>query len=143
MYFTDTPIYLDQFFSFSPSPKSGALAFFVGVARDHDHGRPVKKLFYECYASMADRAVQGLIEEAKMKWPLEEVRILHRVGDLAIGDIAVVVAVASAHREEAFQACQFLIEEIKHSVPVWKKQTYEDWTSEWVLCQPPQEEIVS
>ena len=134
MYLTDAPIHLGRFFDFTLAPSSGALNFFVGIVRDEDHGKRVKKLIYECYPSMAERMIGNLIAEAKKCWPIQEIRVLHRTGDLAIGDVAVVVAVSSKHRDEAISACRFMIEGIKSKVPIWKKQFFLDGTHEWVLC---------
>ena len=110
------------------------MASFVGIVRNHDHGRVVKSLYYDCYLSMADRMIQTLIEEAKNQWDVDHIHVLHRVGSLKVGEAAVVIAVSSAHRAEAFSACRFMIEEIKRSVPIWKKEIFENGSSEWVLC---------
>ena len=134
MYITLHPIPLDKFFSFVPDVSCGALASFVGLVRDHDRGRRVKALYYECYPSMAEKTIGKLIKEAHEKWDIGEARILHRVGPLDIGQAAVAIAVGAAHREEAFQAARFLIERIKNEVPIWKKQIFEDGESEWVAC---------
>ena len=141
MTITREPIYLDQFFSYVPSSGSGALSFFVGIVRNHDRHKTVKSLFYDCYPSMADKMIAHLVQEAKQRWKIEEARVLHRVGGLSIGDIAVVVAVESAHRDEAFAANRFLIEGIKHQVPIWKKQFYEDDSSEWTFCAHPAQAV--
>ena len=110
------------------------MASFVGLVRNHDEGKAVKRLYYECYFPMAEKMIENLITQAHNKWKLDEIRVLHRVGQLAIGEIAVAIAVGSAHREEAFESCRFLIERIKHEVPIWKKQIFEDGESEWVSC---------
>ena len=137
MYITIEPIRIEEFLSFTPKSSCGALASFVGIVRDHDHGRRVKKLHYECYLSMADKVIGFLVEEIKIRWAISDIRILHRVGTLEIGETAVAIAVSSAHREEAFAACRFAIEEIKKKVPVWKKEVFEDGLSEWVVCSHP------
>ena len=142
MYLTENPISLQEFFSVLPGPSCGALASLVGIVRDEDEGRRVRKLYYECYASMAEKTLERLIGEAREKWDLKEVRILHRTGCLEPGEIAVVVAVGSAHRDEAFKGCRFLIERIKKDVPIWKRQIFEDGTGEWVLCDHSQEVLV-
>ena len=134
MSITDKPILLQDFFSFAPDPSCGALASFVGIVRELDHGRLVKRLHYECYGSMADKMIQILIEEAKQKWNPHEIRLLHRVGTLEIGEAAVAIAVRSIHRTEALSACAYLIEAVKKRVPIWKKEIFKDGTSEWVLC---------
>ena len=143
MHITREPVYLDRFFSYVPQTRCGALSFFVGIVRDHDENRPVRALFYDCYESMAEKIIGGLIQEVKQRWNIGEARVLHRVGGLAVGDIAVVVAVESAHREEAFFASRFLIEEIKHRVPIWKKQFYKDGNNEWTVCQHVHKEVMA
>ena len=128
------PIHPEIFFIPKPSPDSGALTTFFGMVRNHHEGRAVRRLYYECYASMADKEIFMIRKNAIQRWPLTDVRILHRVGLLEIGDIALAVAVASAHRTEAFEACEAIVDEIKVRVPIWKKEFYADFTSQWVLC---------
>ena len=134
MRITQGPIRLDDFLSSAPGSSCGAVASFVGFVRDHDHGRRVLKLHYECYRSMAEKMLEDLVLETKRRWPVDEVRILHRIGTLEVGEAAVAITVSSAHRAEAFEACRFVIEEIKKRVPIWKKEIFEDGTSEWVFC---------
>ena len=134
MHLTHEPIRLQDFFSVMPNESSGALASFVGIVRNHDHGRAVKKLFYESYFSMADKMIGKIVEESRKEWGVEQVRAAHRVGSLEIGEVAVAIAVSAVHRAEAFAACRFIIEEIKNKVPIWKKEIFEDGTAEWVSC---------
>ena len=134
MHITSEKITLEEFFSHSPDPRSGAMAAFVGMVRNHDHGSKVQELYYECYIPMANKQIASLILEVKTKWPVEDIRVLHRVGVLKIGETAVAIAVNSSHRPEAFAACRFMIERIKTEVPIWKKQIFEDGSSEWALC---------
>ena len=134
MFIMEDPINLSEFFSKKTEPTCGAVASFVGVVRNHDHGKPVQKLYYECYTSMADKQIEGIIENTKKRWPIEDVQVLHRIGWLNVGEAAVVISVSSAHRDEAFAACRYIIDEIKTLVPIWKKEVFEDGTSEWVLC---------
>ena len=143
MHITREPIVLQDFFSYSPNKSCGALASFVGVVRNHDHGRAVKRLFYECYFSMAEKMIQQIIEESKVTWAVDEVRVTHRVGSLEIGEAAVAITVSADHRAEAFAACRFVIEEIKHKVPIWKIEIFEDGAGEWVLCAHPAEAVLS
>ena len=84
---------------------------------------------------MANKMMGVLIGQAKERWPVDEIRLLHRVGELEIGDVAVAIAVSAAHRDEAFLACRFMIEGIKREVPIWKKQILEDGSGEWVSCR--------
>ena len=141
MFITDKPIKVEAFLTEAPGKACGAVASFVGVVRNHDHGRPVRKLYYECYASMANKQIQSIIDQARNNWPVEDVRVLHRVGWLEVGEAAVIITVSSAHREEAFSTCRYVIEEIKTKVPIWKKEVFQDGTSEWVLCGHPHEEV--
>lgn len=140
---TQAPIRLEDFFSFVPDRSCGALASFVGIVRNHDHGRPVRKLYYDCYTSMAERMIGLLVEEARNRWAIKDIRVLHRVGELGIGEAAVAIAVSSAHRAEAFLACRFAIEEIKKKVPIWKKEIFEDGAREWVACSHAEMETAS
>ncbi len=134
MFITEDPIRLEHFFSFSPRQSCGALASFVGIVRNHDHGRAVKRLFYECYFSMAEKTLGKIVEEAKREWDVDEILVRHRVGSLEIGEAAVAIAVSAAHRAEAFSACRFVLEEIKTKVPIWKKEIFEAGESEWISC---------
>jgi molybdopterin synthase catalytic subunit len=93
-------------------------------------------LEYDAYEEMAERILGELVGKACRQWDLEEVKLLHRLGRVELGEIAVAIAVESAHRNEAYQASRFLIEEIKHTVPIWKKEYFADGTSEWSLCSP-------
>jgi molybdopterin synthase catalytic subunit len=125
----------EAFFLLKPSPDSGALATFFGVVRDTNEGHAVKMLYYECYQSMADKKIASIRENVLKRRQLTDVRILHRVGLLEVGDIAIAVAVTSGHRAEAFAACQAVVDEIKSTVPIWKKEFYQDGRSEWVMCR--------
>ena len=134
MSITEETIDLQKFFDIGLPRSSGALASFVGIVRDHDHGRAVKSLYYDCYRSMAEKMIGTLIRETRVRWGVQKAKISHRIGHLEIGDVAVAIAVSSAHRAEAFDACRFLIEQIKEKVPIWKKETFEDGANEWVAC---------
>jgi len=104
----------------------GALALFVGVVRNENAGRPVLHLEYEAYEEMALSEMQAIDREARRRWPITEIRIVHRLGRMEIGEASVAVAVASPHREEAFEACRFAIDTLKKTVPIWKKEFYAD-----------------
>ena len=134
MYITQEPILLEKFFSFTANPACGAVATFAGIVRNHDHGCAVMKLYYECYPPMANKMMGELIRRARERWPVDEIRALHRVGELQIGEAAVAIAVSAAHRDEAFLACRFMIEGIKREAPIWKKQIFHDGSGEWVSC---------
>ena len=112
---------------------SGALVTFVGMVRaDARAGRVVRALDYEAHPDMAEQQFDRLVDEAKRRWPLGAVRIQHRLGVVEAGEASVVVAVAAAHRAEAYAASQFLIEGLKREVPIWKRELYDDGTSRWV-----------
>jgi molybdopterin synthase catalytic subunit len=112
-------------------PGAGGIALFVGTVRDSDHAQRVSGLSYSAHPS-ALAELRRVAEEVAEKYRVTGVAAVHRVGDLAIGDLAVVVAVSCPHRAEAFDACRALIEELKASVPIWKHQEFADGTSEWV-----------
>ena len=113
------------------SPERGAVASFLGLVRDHHGGRAVRRLEYSAYAPMAEAECARIVAEAEARWPVR-IALVHRIGALEIGDAAVAVAASAAHREEAFAACRFLIEEVKRRVPIWKKEFYADGSVEWV-----------
>ena len=112
-------------------PAAGGIALFAGAVRDSDHDRGVSGLSYSAHPSAVDelRLVAEVIAE---KYPVIGIAAVHRVGDLAIGDLAVVLAVSCPHRAEAFDACRDLIDILKASVPIWKHQRFDDGTAEWV-----------
>ena len=115
------------------SPHAGAVVTFAGVVRDHDGGRPVVALHYEAHPD-ADRVMAEVLAEALTRPGVLGAAARHRVGDLAVGDLAFVVAVSAAHRAEAFAACAWLVDEVKARLPVWKHQRFADGTDEWVNC---------
>src|ERR1700677_4094838 len=113
-------------------PACGAVAVFIGrVRRDH-RGRAVSRLDYEAHEALALKELFNVAEDARRRWPLGPLVLAHRVGRLEIGDVAVVTAVASPHRDDAFAACRFLIDEVKARVPVWKHEFYADSTDAWI-----------
>lgn len=113
------------------APERGGIATFVGLVRDHHQGRPVRALAYTAYEPMAEAVCGELLAEAESRWPVR-IALRHRLGELAIGDAAVAIAVAGDHRDEAFAACRYVIEELKRRVPIWKRETYADGSEEWV-----------
>src|SRR6201996_4820741 len=114
---------------------SGAFASFEGWVRDHNDGRQVDGLDYEIFAPLALAEGEKILEEARAKFAVVAIRAIHRHGMLKIGDCAVWVGVVSAHRDEAFRACRYVIDEVKHRLPIWKKEHYRDGTAEWENCQ--------
>ena len=115
--------------------EDGAVVVFDGIVRNNSRGRPTKYLFYEAYEEMALRQMQVLTAQALADYPIRDVAILHRLGRLEIGESSVVIAVASAHRAAAFDACRWLIDTLKQSVPIWKKEFFADG-AEWAHGDP-------
>jgi len=107
-------------------PGAGAIATFIGTVRDHGRGRAVTRLEYEAYAPAAELTMSQIGEEIRERWGIDHVAITHRVGLLGVGEASVVISVASAHRDAAFEACRYAIERIKEIVPIWKKEHYAD-----------------
>ncbi len=112
-------------------PAGGAVALFVGLVRDHDGGRAVTALTYSAHPSATDRLHQVLSQHAERTGVLA-LGVEHRIGDLKVGDVAVVCGVTSAHRDVAFAVCADLIEQVKAEVPIWKEQLFTDGTNEWI-----------
>jgi len=112
---------------------SGAVVTFTGTVRDHDHGRPVRSLSYEAHPSAAE-VLAAVADEVAGSVAVDRLAVSHRVGDLVVGEAALVVAVAAAHRAEAFRTCALLVDEVKARLPVWKHQVFTDGTQEWVNC---------
>ncbi|MEZ5114913.1 MAG: molybdenum cofactor biosynthesis protein MoaE [Candidatus Nanopelagicales bacterium] len=114
-------------------PSAGALVSFGGVVRDHDHGREVESLDYEAHPT-AERVLQEIAAEVAARHDLVALAVGHRSGPLKVGDAALVAAVSSHHRREAFAACADLVDTVKERLPVWKHQRFADGTEEWVNC---------
>ena len=106
-------------------PGAGAVATFLGLVRDHNQGRRVLFLDYEAYAPLAEKALAIIVAEAQTRWPGARMAIHHRTGRIEIGEASVVIAVATAHRADAFAACRYAIERIKQIVPIWKHEHFE------------------
>lgn len=116
-------------------PAAGALATFEGWVRDHADGRSVRLLEYQVYPELAQAEGERVVAEALRKFNVVVAHCVHRSGTLAIGDVAVWVGVAAAHRGAAFAACRYIIDEIKQRLPIWKRETYAEGDSGWVNCQ--------
>jgi molybdopterin synthase catalytic subunit len=110
---------------------AGAYASFEGWVRDHNEGRAVRGLAYEAYAALAEAEGAKVLEEARAKFAIFEVACVHRVGELALGELAVWVGVSAAHRDAAFAACRYVIDEVKARVPIWKRESYADGEALW------------
>lgn len=110
----------------------GAYASFEGWVRDHNDGLGVLGLRYEAYVAMAEAEGERILQEARSRFEILDVRCVHRVGELAIGELAVWVGVTAAHRDAAFAACRFVIDEVKSRVPIWKHERYADGPARWL-----------
>lgn len=130
-FLTPLPIRLEQLVNQVTAPERGGVVTFLGLVRDHHQGRGVTGLSYSAYEPMAEATCSEIVVEAEARWPVR-IALSHRLGDLAVADVAVAIAVAGDHREEAFAACRHVIEELKRRVPIWKRETYADGTEAWV-----------
>jgi molybdopterin synthase catalytic subunit len=130
-FLSDSPLDLGTLVAEVAAVDRGGIASFIGMVRDHHQGRAVLGLEYSAYAPMVEAECARIVEETERRWPVR-VALRHRVGSLDIGDAAVAIAVAGAHRDEAFAACRHVIEEVKRRVPIWKRERYADGSVEWV-----------
>jgi molybdopterin synthase catalytic subunit len=131
VYLTASPLDLAELLALVQSPERGGVACFLGTVRNHHGGREVLRLEYSAYAPMVEAECARIVAETESRWEVT-VALRHRIGQLDIGDAAVAVAAASAHRDEAFVACRHVIEELKRRVPIWKREVFADGTVEWV-----------
>lgn len=122
----DRPLLLSEVIGAVESTGRGGLVTFSGVVRDVSKGKRVTRLEYEAYVPMAEKKLEAIALEAQARWPGVEVAVVHRVGTLAPGELAVVIAVSAAHRKEAFRGCEYVIDRLKEDVPIWKKEYAED-----------------
>ncbi len=118
---------------------SGAYATFEGWVRNVNDGRDVLRLEYEAYDALALSEGERILEEAMERFPINGVACVHRLGALEIGDLAVWVGVSAGHRDEAFSACRYVIDEIKQRVPIWKKEFYKGGDTGWINSEPPKD----
>ncbi|WBB55757.1 molybdenum cofactor biosynthesis protein MoaE [Verrucosispora sp. WMMD573] len=130
---TDQPLDLAAHEAAVADRRAGAVVSFVGVVRDHDHGRSVANLEYEGHPN-AEKVLQEVADEVAADPDVYAVAVSHRIGPLAIGDVALAAAVSTAHRAAAFAACARLVDEVKARLPIWKRQVFTDGTEEWVNC---------
>jgi molybdopterin synthase catalytic subunit len=114
------------------SHRAGAVCTFLGTVREMTADRQTVSLAYEAYPEMAKQKMAELEEQARSRWPVIELALVHRVGHLDLGEISVVAAVSCPHRDQAFEACRWLIDTLKEVVPIWKQERWADGTEEWV-----------
>ncbi|WAT13994.1 molybdenum cofactor biosynthesis protein MoaE [Xanthomonas fragariae] len=129
---TEMPLQVDSLRAGLEHPHAGAFASFEGWARNHNEGRGVAGLRYEAYAALAQAEGQHVLDEAASRFAIVNAHCVHRVGELRIGDIAVWVGVSAAHRGAAFDACRFIIDEVKARVPIWKHEHYLEGDAGWL-----------
>ncbi|MEK6478723.1 molybdenum cofactor biosynthesis protein MoaE [Catalinimonas sp. 4WD22] len=132
---SDQPLDINTALEAVNDGSAGAVDIFIGTVRNKTQERAVVRLEYEAYDSMAIKEMEKLAEETASKWPVAKIAIHHRKGTLYIGDIAVIIAVSTPHRQEAFEACKYTIDTLKQSVPIWKKEIFEDGET-WVAAHP-------
>lgn len=117
------------------SPESGGIDVFIGTVRNATKGKQVLKLDFEAYETMAISEMEKIARQAFEKWPVQRVLIHHRTGTLQVGEVPVIIAVSAAHRDAAFDACRYIIDTLKQTVPIWKKEAFEDGEV-WVAAHP-------
>ena len=130
---TERPLDLDAMHRLVSDDRVGAIVSFSGNVRNHDHGRAVTSLHYEGHPS-AETILREVAQDIAARFEVVTLAVAHRVGPLEIGDAALVAAIGTAHRGEAFRACEALVDLTKERLPVWKHQVFEDGTDEWVNC---------
>ena len=132
---TDQPLDTQAIISSVEAPEGGAVNVFIGTVRNATKGKKVLKLEFEAYEPMATKELIKIVEKAKTNWPLIKAVVHHRTGEMQIGEVPVVIAVSTAHRGAGFEACQFIIDTLKETVPIWKKEFFEDGEV-WVAAHP-------
>lgn len=126
------PVAVEPLLELDAHPECGGLALFVGTVRDHHEGRSVRHLNYTAHEPLAAKVIREVEHAARERYGVPYVRIVHRLGDLAIGDIAIVCVVRAPHRAEAFEACRYAVDAVKHGAPIWKEEFYTDGSSAFV-----------
>ncbi len=133
--FSRTPLTPDRYRDLVANPVAGAYASFEGWVRNHNDGRGVLRLEYEAYEALGVKEGERVVAEAMARFPVAQAQCVHRLGMLEIGDLAVWVGVTAAHRDAAFAACRYIIDEVKVRVPIWKKEHYAAGDSGWINCE--------
>lgn len=121
----------EKLLAFCRNHQCGAVVLFLGTVRDFSDGVPSQSLDYQAYEPMAKKCMEEICQKAKTQWNLGKIALVHRLGHLELGETSVAVCASSAHRAEAFQACQYVMEELKKHVPIWKKENRPDGKSNW------------
>ncbi len=126
IHITENRLKVEKVYAQVQAENTGAINIFVGTVRNKTNARNVVNLEYEAYEEMAIKEMRKVAGEAASKWPVEKIIIHHRVGNLKVGEAAVVIAVSTPHRHDSFEACRYIIDTLKKSVPIWKKEIFED-----------------
>ena len=134
-FFSTTALTPERYRQELADPAAGGYCSFEGWVRNHNEGQAVTRLEYEGFEALANKEGERIVAEASERFGILKAACVHRVGSLAIGDMAVWVGVSSRHRAEAFAACRYIIDEVKHRVPIWKKEHYVSGDSGWVNCE--------
>ena len=136
---TRDPIQAEEVLDRVRAASDGAVVLFLGVVRDHNEGRDVRGIEYEAYQEMAMSVMTAIALEAGESVDTDRIAVVHRTGELEVGEVSLAIAVGSPHREEAYQASRYIIEEIKKRVPVWKKERFADGETSWVEGVRPED----
>lgn len=132
---SDEPLNIQSCIDWVMSPQSGGIDVFIGTVRNATKGKTVLQLEFEAYEPMAIKEMEKIAAQTFEKWAVQKLLIHHRVGVLAVGEVPVIIAVSAAHRDAAFEACQYVIDTLKQTVPIWKKEIFEDGEV-WVAAHP-------
>lgn len=132
---SDKPLDIQSCIDWVMSQQSGGIDVFIGTVRDSTKGKAVVRLEFEAYEPMALKEMEKIAAQAFEKWPVQKLLIHHRTGVLQVGEIPVIIAVSCAHRDAAFEACRYVIDTLKQTVPIWKKEIFEDGEV-WVAAHP-------
>lgn len=132
---SDEPLNIQACINSVMSPDVGGINVFIGTVRKHTKDKVVVRLEFEAYQKMALKEMKKIADDVTAKWPVQKIAIHHRTGTLQIGEIPVVIAVSAANREAAFDACRYIIDTLKQTVPIWKKEIFEDGEV-WVAAHP-------
>lgn len=132
---TDNTLSINECLTLAQDLSSGGIATFIGTVRNRTKNKPVVRLEYECYESMATKEIKKIVDQAISRFSVRNIVVHHRTGILFPGDAAVIIVVSDGHREAVFDACRYMIDTIKQTVPIWKKEIFEDG-EEWVSAHP-------
>ncbi len=132
---TDNALSVEEALAAVKADSAGAINLFIGTVRSKSKSKQVVRLEYESYDKMVLGEIEKIVQTVKQKWPVEKIVVHHRKGTLQVGEIAVIIAVATPHRKDSFEACQYTIDTLKKTVPIWKKEVFDDG-EEWVGAHP-------